>query len=197
MSGSKTSQLIGDLSDAIEAVGDRQAQVILEKLLNVIEIMSSDINKLREENQKLRDENNHLKGEQGKPSIRKQSKDKDAKNKDHSSEKDRKPRGQQKKKKKKRQSKKDKIKVDRVEKCSVDPEELPADAVFKGYESVTIQDIKITTDNIKFLRACYYSKSLNKTFMGSLPPGYQGEYGPKTKALSLELHRAHSHFVGK
>lgn len=188
MSGSKISQLIGDLSDAIASIDDRHAQVILEKLLNLIEKMSSDIDKLREENQKLRDENNHLKGEQGKPSIRKQSKDEDDKDKDHSSEKDRKPRGQQKKKKKKRQRKKDKIKIDRVEKCSVDPEILPDDAVFKGYEPVTIQDIKITTDNVKFLRACYYSKSLNKTFMGALPPGYQGEYGPKTKALALELH---------
>jgi hypothetical protein len=37
---------------------------------------------------------------------------------------------------------------------------VPAeDAVFKEYESVVVQDIKIITDNVEYRREVYYSPS--------------------------------------
>jgi len=38
-----------------------------------------------------------------------------------------------------------------------------------------------------FLKEKYYSPSLNKSYLAPLPPGYEGEFGPALKALSLKL----------
>jgi len=169
------------LSDEIDLIEDDKIKKIHKTLFNLVEYLMAENDKLREENQKLRDENNRLKGEQGQPSIRKQSK-----GADHSSEKDRKPRGQQPKKKK---SKKDKIKIDRTEICDVDKSQLPPDAKFKGYQSVVVQDIAIKTDNVEFKKRIYYSAAQNKTFIADLPLGYEGKFGPKLKALVIDLHQ--------
>jgi len=177
-------KIVSDLSQEIDSIADEKVKAIQKTLLNLVEYLMAENDKLREENQRLRDENNRLKGEQGKPSIRKQS----TGNKDHSSEKDRKPRGQQ-EKKKKRKKKKHKIKVDRTEICNVDKTQLPPDAKFKGYQTVLVQDIDIRTDNIEFKKAIYYSASLKKTFMADLPAGYAGEFGPRIKALVIDLHQ--------
>ena len=175
-----TKKAIEKINLDVDKIADPALRAIIIQLLNVIEAQAKDIGHLREENQKLRDENNRLKGEDGKPSIRPQSKKKDI-----SSEKERKPK---KKKKKKSKSKKDKIKINRTVKCEVDKSGLPADAVFKGYQSVVVQDISITTDNVEFKKEIYYSPSTRKTFIGTLPNGYHGEFGPNVKALILSLH---------
>ncbi len=52
-----------------------------------MEILAEANEQLRATNQELKDEVNRLKGEQGKPNIRKQTKDGDQDNSDHSSEK--------------------------------------------------------------------------------------------------------------
>ena len=93
-------------------------------LINLVEQLSSEIRQLREENQRLRDENNRLKGEQGKPSIKANSKDK----KDISSENERKNSTATKPKQKKRVKTKD-IKIDRTEPCYIDKTILPDDGV--------------------------------------------------------------------
>ena len=66
-------------------------------------------------------------------------------------------------------TKKDKIKIDRSEICKVDQSELPNDAEFKGYESIVVQEILITTDNVEYKREKYYSPSENKTYLGKVP----------------------------
>jgi len=172
--------LLETLTEKIDAIADEEVKSIQKTLLNLVEFLMAENDTLREEIQKLRDENNRLKGEQGQPSIRKQSSD-------HSSEKDRKPRGQQPKKKKPKK-KKHKIKIDRVQICEIDKSQLPADAKFKGYQPVVVQDIEIKTDNIEFKKQIYYSPSLNKTFIAELPTGYRGEFGPRIKALIIDLH---------
>ena len=122
----------------IAEVGVRQT---VELLLNLVEQLNSKVTQLEEENQKLRDENNRLRGEQGKPDI-KASKKREFQ-KDHSSEKERKtPREHSK------TSKKETIKVDREGIVFYSKEELPADAEFKGYEEVIVQDILLKTDNV-------------------------------------------------
>ncbi len=183
MNHAKLQEIIAGLAQEIETIVDEKTKSIHKKLFNVIEILFEDNETLRKENQQLRDENNRLKGEQGKPSIRKQSQS------NHSSEKDRKPRGQQSKKKKAK--KKEKRTIDRVEICNVDPSLLPADARFKGYQSVMVQNIIIRIENICFKKKFYYSPSLKKTFMAELPRGYEGEFSPSVKALIIDLHQTH------
>ena len=66
---------------------------------------------------------------------------------------------------------------------------MPPDAEFKGYEDVVVQGIKITTDNIKFERAAYYSPSQGKTYLAPLPSGYNGQFSPELKALVMDLYQ--------
>jgi len=110
MNRNDISSLLEKLDHKINAIVDPEIKEIQKTLLNLVEFLVAENDQLKKENQKLKDEINRLKGEQGKPSIRKQTKG----NKDISSESDRKPRGQQKKPKKKSKKKKDKIKVDRI-----------------------------------------------------------------------------------
>jgi regulator of replication initiation timing len=162
----------------------------LTVLLNVIEQQQLELKELREENQKLRDENNRLKGEQGKPEI-KSNKAKGFKS-NHLSEKERHT-----PKKHTKSSKNKSIKVDRTEILDYPWSKLPADAQFKGYEQVIIQDISLKTDNVLFRKEKYYSPSEGKTYLVSLPPGYDGEFGPGIKALVMSLYYGGNMTQGK
>jgi hypothetical protein len=168
-----------DLND-IQDEGARQAIV---RLLNLIEELAAENRKLREEVQQLRNENNRLKGEQGQPKIKPNKKPASPGQRDHSSERER-----HKTKRRKKDSKVDKIKIDREEVLSVDPSVLPADAKPKGYETVTVQDIKIETDNVLFHKEKYYSQSENETYRAELPAGYEGQFGPGIKSLTVVMY---------
>jgi len=99
---------------------------------------------------------------------------------------------ERKKKKKKscrkKGSKKKRITVNREEICEFNADELPDDAIFKGYYPKIVQDIILTPDNVEFKKAIYYSPSLNKTFIASVPAGYEGDFGPNIKSLILDQH---------
>lgn len=174
-----------DLNKAVERVDldalDPNLRALIRLLLNKVEELEKDNKDLRVERQQLRDEVNRLKGEQGKPDIRPQTPSKDI-----SSEAERKPLNREKTKKSK--AKNHKIKIDRIEKCKVDKSTLPADAVFKGCRSVIVQDLIIHTDNVQFEKEVYYSPSLKRTFMGEVPKGYEGEFGPGVKTFILSSH---------
>jgi len=154
---------------------------VLPILFQLIERLSQENEKLKAENQKLRDEISLLKGEQGKPKIRGNKKP----GENISSERERKKR--EKKKKKKSKAKKHKIKIDRIEVCKVDRSNLPQDAEFKGHESVIVQEILIKTDNVEYKKEVFYSASENKTYVGQLPSGVTGEFGPGVRALVCTL----------
>ncbi len=161
---------------------EEPTKTICCNLFNVIEKISTENQQLKEENQKLRDEIALLKGEQGKPVIKSGKKE----STDISSETERGGGGKGGGKRgSNRGTKKNLIEIDREERCQVNKNDLPEDAVFKGYEDVIVQDIKVTTDNIKFRKEVYYSPSLKKTFRGQLPEGYHGEFGPNIKALTI------------
>ena len=155
----------------------------LSILINLVETLSEQNEELKVENQKLRDENNRLKGEQGKPNIR--GNKGGGKGKNLSSEIERKQREGKKKKKSKR--KKAKIAIDRTEVCEVDRSKLPADAEFKGYERVLVQEILIKTDNVEYKKEVFYSPSEKRTYSGALPPGIVGEFGPGIRSLVCTL----------
>jgi len=169
-----------DLGIDLASMPEGGMKEALVQLFNLVEELSSTIRELQEENQKLRDEINRLKGEQGKPnikaSIRKESND-------FSSEKERK--SEIDRKRGKREPKLNKITITKTVKCEVAAEVLPADAEFKGYESVIVQDLKIEAENIEFQRDIYYSASCKKTFTGKVPLGYEGGYGPSVKSLAI------------
>lgn len=154
--------------------------------LNAVEQLSKENDELRRKVQILMDEINRLKGEQGKPNIRPQKKEKDL-----SSESERRSKDgdDDNKPPKNSKPKTDEMKIDRVEYCEVNPDDLPPDAVFKGYEPSVVQDIVITTNNVQFKKATYYSASEGKTYMASLPMGYQGLFGPGVKSLVLDLYQ--------
>ena len=169
-----------DLGIDLASMPEGGMKEALVQLFNLVEELSSTIRELQEENQKLRDEINRLKGEQGKPNI-KESKGKE--DNDFSSEKERK--SEVDRERGKREPKLNKIKITKTVKCEVAAEVLPADAEFKGYESVIVQDLKIEAENIEFQRDIYYSASCKKTFTGKVPLGYEGGYGPSVKSLAI------------
>ena len=180
---SKTENSVSALLQTIDTqdIADKSMRQTVEILLNLIEQQQLEIKELRQENQKLRDEINRLKGEQGKPDI-KGNKKKELK-KDHSSEKERFiPKEHRKKSKNKT------IKISREEIVVYPQEQLPADAQFKGYEEVIVQDILLKPDNVLFRKQKYYSPQTGKTYLAPLPTGYDGEFGPGIKALVMSLY---------
>ena len=161
---------------------DGARQAIL-KLLNLVEELASDNRGLREENQRLRDENNRLKGEQGKPQIKPNRAASPSASQNHSSERERyKPQAWTKR------SKVDRIKINREEVVQMDRAVLPADAEFKGYDEVMVQDIALKTDNVLFRKEKFYSKTTCETYTAQLPQGYTGQFGPGLKALTIVLY---------
>ena len=189
MNRTEIKKILNDLTADINNTADKKAASILNTLVNLVEILVEKNSELEQKNKNLQDEVNRLKGEQGKPDIRKQSKnDDDTNDTDHSSEDDRKKREETLARKPKIKKKKI-IKIDRQITCEIDKNNLPDDAVFKGYETRIIQDLKILTDNIEFILPTYYSRSLNKTFIASLPKEYQGEFAPGIRTLVITLYR--------
>ena len=172
--------MIADID--LSVIQDEVVRKQIRQLLNLVEKQAADLRALQEENQSLRDEINHLKGEQGKPDI-KANKVKSEETSKHSSETERKV-----SRKRHGSSKKAEIKVDRKEVVKVRVEELPADAQFKGYVDVVVQDIVVKTDNVLFRKEKYYSPSTGKTYLAELPRGYEGEFGPGVKAFGLDMY---------
>ena len=152
----------------------------LLRLINIIESQQSENAILKIQVQELRDEINRLKGEQGKPKFENKNQ-KPPKSTDYSSEIERK--NYPPKPNKGRGERNQKVKIDREEIVKVPREDLPPDAVFKGYDEVIVQDIKIVTDNIRFKVELWYSASENKTYRAKRPEGYRGEFGPHIRAL--------------
>lgn len=163
-------------------IQDENARQAIIWLLNLVEELKSENEDLREKVQQLRDENNRLKGEQGQPEVKP---NKTTKKQEHSSEKER-----HRSKKWRKGSKIDKIEIDREETLVVAKQDLPTDAQFKGHEPVVVQDIAIKTDNVRFWKEKYYAPSTGKSYLASLPAGYEGEFGPGLRALVITLYHA-------
>jgi hypothetical protein len=160
---------------------DENARQLVVRLLNLVEDLSTDLRNAQAEIQRLRDEVNRLKGEQGKPKIKANRPKPPAQN--YSSEKERrKPKPRQK------QAKREKLEIHREETLTVDPVALPPDAEFKGYEDVVVQDVLFRANNVRFHKEKYWAPSLGQTFLAPLPLGYEGEFGPGIKALSVTLY---------
>ena len=161
-------------------IEDEALRHVVMDLMNLVENLSTKVQKQAEEIQQLRDENNRLKGEQGKPKIKANQPVADL-----SSEKERRE-----SKPHHKANKQSQIRIDRVEVLKVNEEHLPADAQFKGYEEVIVQDLEVRTENIQFSKEKYYSPSQKKTYLADLPTGYIGQFGPGVRAWVLALYYA-------
>ena len=171
-----------DPNDIQDLEGARRAII---HLLNLVEEVASDNHGLREENQRLRDEINRLKGEQGKPQIKPNKKPGPPSTSDHSSE-----QARRRPQRRTRRPKVQNIEIDRECKLPLDHTKLPEDVQFKGYEPVVVQDVRLITDNIRFLKEKCYSPSQHQSYLAELPAGYEGEFGPGVKALGMVLYHA-------
>ncbi len=164
--------------DTIESLAEACAAI--RALQNMVEELLHANQNLRVEVQALKDEVNRLKGEQGKPDIKPSKK---AVDKNHSSELERrKPQAW------KKREKRTKIIIHQEKKVMMDKSELPADAEFKGYAEVVVQDIIVTPNNTCFQKEKYYSPSEQKSYMAPMPAGYEGEFGPGLKAIVLAFY---------
>jgi hypothetical protein len=162
-------------------IQDENARELIIRLMNLIETVSADLRNAQAEIQRLRDENNRLKGEQGKPNI-KGNKPKQPQSNYSSEQERRKPKPRQKR------AKKATIKIHREQTLEVDKARLPEDAEFKGYEDVVVQDVVFRADNVCFHKEKYWAYSTGKTYLAELPLGYEGQFGPGLKALTLTLY---------
>jgi regulator of replication initiation timing len=163
---SEIKQILQEIDIRPDATENESGSKAVFVLLQLVERLNQENEILKIENQKLRDEVNLLKGEQGKPNVRGNKKGDQGNVSSESERKQREKKGERKPK-----TKKDKIKIDRSEICKVDQSELPNDAEFKGYESIVVQEILITTDNVEYKKEKYYSPSENKTYLGKVPIG--------------------------
>ena len=100
MSRQEIKEILHNLEDRADILGKEALSRTLSILINLVESLSEQNEKLKIGVQKLRDENNRLKGEQGKPNIR--GKKGGGKKTNLSSENERKQREGKKKKKSKR-----------------------------------------------------------------------------------------------
>lgn len=152
-----------------------------KRLLGAYEEKVEEVAKLESENQALKDQLKKFIGEQETPKF-KQNKDKKDLHHQKPSKKDR-------KKNWKKKSKNNDIKIDREERCPTDKENLPSDAEYKGTREITIQNIIIKTDNVKFQIERWYSPSLKKYFEGKLPLGFQGsQFCPELRSFIVMLY---------
>jgi len=157
----------------LTGIEDERARAIIRLLLNVVEDLRGELKKAHQEIAYLRERLRLRPG--GEPGDKSSSPQQP-----RSSEEERKE-----PKERTKRAKLSEIKIDREEKLEVDRAKLPPDAQDKGYEAVVVQEVRIVTDNVRFLRKKYYSASMGKTYLAPLPDGYCGEYGPNVRTLCV------------
>ena len=162
----------------LDSITDPHAREVIQRLLNHIETVIAEVDRLKAENLLLRDEVNRLKGAQGRPTGPHGR----TVAPDVSSDAERRVlRGRV------RQPKIDQIAIHREVRCPVDPALLPPDAQYKGTVVVIVQDLELHSDNIRFLKEKWYAPSTGQTYLGPLPEGYDGQFGPQITSLAWLL----------
>ena len=151
-------------------------------LLNQVESLAAQVQSLQQENQALRDEVARLKGEQAKPDLKPNLKNQAS---NISSE-------QQRRTKKPRPAKARRTHyqtITRTQTLCIAPDQLPPDAVPKGWEEVVVRELRFERETICFRREKYYSPSQHRSYLAALPPGFEaGAFGPGVRTLVTSLY---------
>lgn len=162
---------------------DKELQRVLYILLNSIEDLQVQNRDLKYENQLLRDENNRLKGGNGRPDIKPSRQPGDISSQGKEQGKVHKDQGKDKRREY------GSIEIDREIKVEIERSQLPADAVFKRYDTYIQQDLIIERSNKQFLLAVYYSPSEGKTYKAPFPQEMsRGHFGSGISSLVTILH---------
>lgn len=166
----------------LAGIGEERTRAMVALLLNVVEDLRRELGKAHREIAFLRDRLRLRRGGGGKPD------DKPAGAPPHSSEKER-----AEPKQRTRRAKLAEVRIDREEKLELaDRSGLPTDLVDKGCEAVVVRELRITTDNVRFLKRNYYSPSTGKTYLAPLPEGFRGGYGPNIRTWCVIFaHQCH------
>lgn len=159
----------------LAGIEDERARPIIRLLMNLVEDLRGELRKAQQENAYLRERLRLRQGGDGKPGDKSSPPQTP-----RSSEKER-----NEPKERTKREKLSRIKIDREAELDVDRAKLPPDAEDKGYEEKVVQELRIDTDNVKFLRKKYYSASTGKTYLAPLPDGYSGEFGPNVRTLCV------------
>ncbi len=167
--------IVGNID--LAKIPDERARQCIVQLLNLVEKLAGELRKAQAEIDFLRRQRGSGKAGGGKPS---QTPGVGPASTPGSSEQRRRE-----SKEWKKSSKLEKIRIDREQKLTLDRSALPPDAESKGYEAVVVQELRVSTDNVRFLKEKYYSAAERKTYLAELPEGFSGEYGPNVKSLCL------------
>ena len=167
-----------------------EIEQILSQLLNRVENLTTELEKVKKEKQDLRDEIARLKGGKGKPKIKPNGTTNEDDADDENEQRNKKKRRPKSiKNSKKLKPRKERIKIDREERIELDRRELPDDVEVVGYREVTIQDIKFETDNVLYRLEKLYSKSTGKYYEADLPKECEGQsFGSGIEAFILLLY---------
>jgi hypothetical protein len=162
------------------SIADAGVRETVLGLVNLVEALVAENRALRAELIQVKDELTRLKGGSGRPTIPPGQ----AGGGDYSSEQERRatPKAWQKR------GKQDRVRIDRTERRTVDPATLPPDAVFKGYETVVVQNLVLRPDTVAFELEVWYSASEHTSYRAQRPAGYDdGTFAADLRALVLEL----------
>jgi len=153
---------------------------LVETLLGVIRQLLDRVQQLEETNQQLRDEIALLKGQKPKPQIKPSQLESPS------------PRPQAEGEQRPGSPKRSKtIELIVHKEVPLHPPDLPAGAVFKGYEPFVVQELKIECQNTRYLRARYQLPT-GGTVLASLPAEIHSHFGPDLICYILEqYHHAH------
>jgi len=189
MSGRDVKTILKEVDALLAGAGELppQAELAVEKLLNVVETLCSYSQTLSEEVERLRKELEKKK----RPKTTSQEQAGDDENSkdgsDHSSEKQRRQRERKTYPASDRRSFKD-LEIHQEVECPVDPATLPPDAQRVSDDTTIVQNIEIKPHNVCFRQHVYYSAEQKKYFRGPLPAGYDvGDFGSDLRALILSL----------
>src|SRR5260370_1379913 len=161
----------------LAGIEDERARAVIGLLLNLVEDLRGELKKAHQEIAHLRERLGLRPGGGGKAGDKRES---TPGQQTHSSEKER-----QEPTERTKRAKLSEIKIDKEVKLDLERATLPADAQDKGYEAVVVQELRIATENVRFLRKKYYSASMGKTYLAPLPDGYGGEFGPNLRTLCV------------
>ena len=160
---------------------------------NTLILLINAVEALAQENRKLREENAYLKKLLDRDDEGKRDKDCQPKgnNKKDKNQKKRQPLEKKSSSStdltKKGRRTRAELTITSTEPRYIDRDCLPPDAIHKGYRDVTIQELILQPDIIRFRLERFCSPSTGKFYEAKLPPGFQGwEYGPVLRSYILD-----------